>query len=138
MPKNTQMADARVNVQADGLATSLNNGYVRAYSGTQPATADTALSGNTLLAESRFNATAAPAATSGLLTFNAFTNFNAIASGTAVFYRCLQSDGTTVVMDGNIGTTDQNMVVPTTTVTAGLPFNITTFTHNVLNASSGL
>jgi hypothetical protein len=138
MPKNTQMTNARVNVQADGLATTLNNGYLRVYSGTQPATADTALSGNTLLAESRFNVTAAPAAVAGLLTFNSFTNGNAVASGTATFYRCLQSDGTTVVMDGNVGTTDQNMVVPTTTITSGVPFNVTSFTHQVLKSSSGL
>lgn len=139
MPKNTQMSNARVNAQADSLATALNNGFIRIYSGAQPATADTALSGNTLLAECRFAATAAPAAVGGLITFNPITGDAAAdATGTATFYRCLRADGTTVEMDGNVGTTDQNLVVPTTTVTAGLPFNITSFTHDLLNASSGL
>ena len=48
MPLNTQLADATVNVQADALAALCNGGLIRVYNGAQPATANTALSGNTL------------------------------------------------------------------------------------------
>jgi hypothetical protein len=139
MALNTQLANVTVNAQADALATLLNSGYLRIYSGTQPATADTALSGNTLLAELRFNATAAPAASGGLLTFNAITSdSSADASGTATFFRALKSDGTTVVLDGSVGTSSANLVLSTTTITATQVVSCSSFTHDVLNSSSGL
>src|SRR5690349_10691813 len=103
MALNTQMSDLSVNTEADALAPLFNNGYLRIYSGTQPATADTALSGNTLLAELRFNATAFPAASSGILTANAITSdTSADNTGTASFFRALKSDGTSVLMDGTV------------------------------------
>lgn len=138
MALNTQLSNSLVNGQADYLATQLNNGYLRIYSGTQPATADTALSGNTLLAELRFNATAAPAASAGVLTFNAITqDSSADASGTATFFRALKSDGTTVMFDGTVGTSAANLIVPTTTVTATQPFSVTSFTYTVAKSTSG-
>lgn len=141
MAKNTQMANATVNAQADAMATLLNNGYLRIYDGTQAATADTALGAQVLLAELRFNATAAPAASGGLLTFNAFTaDSSANASGTASWFRALKSDGTTVVFDGNVGITGSTscLEMATTTIAAGVQVSVTSFTHDVLNASSGL
>ena len=47
----------------------LDNGYLRIYDGTQPATANTAIGSQVLLAELRFNADAAPVAVNGVLTF---------------------------------------------------------------------
>ena len=141
MAKNTQIANATVNAQAGAMATLLNNGYLRIYDGTQPATADTAVGAQVLLAELRFNATAAPAASGGLLTFNAFTaDSSANASGTASWFRALKSDGTTVVFDGNVGITGSTscMEMATTTIAAGVQVSVTSFTHDVLNASSGL
>lgn len=139
MALNTQLANATVNGQADNLAARLNTGYLRIYSGTQPATADTALSGNTLLAELRFSATAAPAASNGLLTFNAITSdSSADATGTASFFRAFQSDGTTVVMDGTVGTSAANLVLGSVAISAGAVVAVSAFTHDVLNASSGL
>jgi hypothetical protein len=139
MSLDTQIADATANAQADVLARNLDNGYLRIYSGTKPATADTALSGNTLLAELRFNATSAPAAAGGVLTFNAITaDSSADASGTASFFRALKSDGTTVVMDGTVGTASANMIIATTTITALQTVSCSSFTHDVRNATSGL
>jgi hypothetical protein len=54
MANALRLTNAAVNAEADAFARLLDNGYLRIYSGTQPATADTALSGNTLLAELRF------------------------------------------------------------------------------------
>lgn len=123
---------ARKNTMADALATSLNNGYLRIYSGTEPATADTALSGNTLLAELRFNATAAPAASAGLLTFNSITgDASNNASGTATFFRAFRSDGTTVEFQGTVGTGGEALNLSSTTITAGGSTNVTAFTYQV-------
>lgn len=59
------------------------SGFLRIYDGTQPAGPDTALSGNTLLAELPLSATAAPAASGGVLTFSTITDeASAIATGT--------------------------------------------------------
>lgn len=141
MAKNTQLANATVNGQADNMATRLNNGYLRIYDGTQAATADTALGAQVLLAELRFNATAAPAASNGLLTFNAFTaDSSANATGTATWFRALKSDGTTVVFDGNVGVTGSTscLEMATVSIASGVQVSVTSFTHDVLNASSGL
>lgn len=139
MALNTQLSNAAVNAEADALAALLNNGYLRIYSGTQPATADTALSGNTLLAELRFGATAFPAASGGLLTANAITaDSSADATGTASFFRALKSDGTTVILDGTVGTSSANMIIATTSISAAQTVSCSSFTHDVLNSSSGL
>lgn len=139
MALNTQLADATVNGQADNLAARLNTGYLRIYDGAQPATADTALGAQVLLAELRFAATAAPAAASGLITFNALTaDPSANNTGTASWYRALSSDGTTVVMDGSVGLAASNLVLTSTSIVSGGSVSVTSMTHDVLNASSGL
>lgn len=139
MALNTQVADATVNAQADLLSDNLDNGYLRIYDGTQAATADTAIGAQVLLAELRFNATAAPAASGGVLTFNAITaDSSANASGTASWFRALKSDGTTVVMDGSVGTATANMIIATTTITAAQTVSCSSFTHDVKNSTSGL
>ena len=139
MALNTQLAIATVNGQADNLSARLNNGYLRIYDGTQAATADTALGAQVLLAELRFSATAAPAASGGLITFNALTaDSSANATGTASWYRALSSDGTTVVMDGSVGTATSNLVLNSVSIAIGANVSVSAFTHDVLNASSGL
>jgi len=139
MAKNTQLADATVNAQADAMARLLDNGYLRIYDGTQPATGDTAISSQVLLAELRFNATSAPAASGGLLTFNAITSdSSADATGTAAWFRAFKSDGTTKVFDGSVGTSASNIVLNSVSIAAGATVAVSSFTHDVLNSSSGL
>ena len=122
------------------MATRLNNGYLRIYSLTQAATADTALGAQVMLAELRFNATAAPATALGVITFNAITGATAAASGTATWFRALQSDGTTVVMDGTVDVTGNtpNLVLNSVAISSGATVNVTAFTHTVQKATSGL
>jgi hypothetical protein len=139
MPLNTQLANATVNGQADNLATRLNNGFLRIYDGTQPANADTAVSTQVLLAELRFNTTAAPAASAGVLTFNALTaDSSANATGTASWYRALQSDGSTVVMDGTVGTATSNLILNSAAIQSGAQVSVSSFTHTVQKATTGL
>lgn len=139
MALNTQLSNAAVNAEADALGALLNNGYLRVYSGSQPATADTAIGAQVLLAELRFSATAFPAASAGVLTANAITaDSSADASGTAAWYRALKSDGTTVVMDGTVGTASANMIIATTTITAAQTVSCSSFTHTVAKSTSGM
>lgn len=132
MSTTSKLTAARKNTMADALATSLNSGYLRIYNGAEPATADTALSGNTLLAELRFNATAAPSAVAGLLTFNAITQDSSNdASGTATFFRAFRSNGTTVEFQGTVGTTGTALVMASTTITAGGTTAVSSLTYQV-------
>lgn len=138
MAVNTQISDAAANAEANALARLLDNGYLKILSGTQPSSANSALSGNTVLATLRFNATSAPSAVGGVLTFNAITSdTNAAASGTAAFFRAYESDGTTVVMDGSVGTATANMIIATTTITAAQTVSCSSFTHSVRESTSG-
>jgi hypothetical protein len=132
MANNPKFSNAAVNAEADAVARLLDNGYFRIYSGTQPATADTALSGNTLLAELRYAATSAPAASAGVLTFNAVTSdTSADATGTASFFRSLKSDGTSAVMDGTVGTSAADAIINSTAIQAGTQVDVTSHTFTV-------
>lgn len=139
MSLNTQVADVAANAAADAIARLLDGGKLRIYSGTQPTNANTALSGNTLLAELTFNATSAPAASAGVLTFNAITaDSSADNTGTASFFRALKADGTTVVLDGTVGTSGTNMVIATVSISAGQTVSCSSFVHTIREATSGL
>jgi hypothetical protein len=90
----------------DAIRDNFNSGLLRVYDGTRPADADTALSGNTLLAELTLNSTAFPAASAGVLTANAITSdSSANATGTASFVRIVETGGSTVIMDLSVSAT---------------------------------
>jgi len=135
MALNLKMANAGVNAEADALATALNNGYLRIYDSTgtgQPATADTAVTTQVLLAELRFGATAFAGAIAGVITANAITDdTDADATGTATWFRCLKSDGITPVMDGSVGTATANLVLNTTSIVQHATVSVTSFQHTV-------
>jgi hypothetical protein len=105
---------------------------LRIYDGSRPATGGTA---TTLLAELTCNATFAAAASSGVLTLNAITNdSSANATGTASWFRIVQSDGTTHVLDGNVGTSGSDLNLNTTSIVSGGPVAVSSFTITVGNA----
>ncbi len=129
MALNPKTAVAQRNRAIDAVAVRANSGKLRIYSGTQPTDADTSLSGNTLLAELVMNATAFAAASGGSAAANAITqDSSADATGTATFYRLFESDGTTVVMDGSVGTATSNLVLNTVSIVAGAAVSCTAFT----------
>lgn len=124
------ISNAVASLAANAAADELNNGYIRIYSGTQPTNVDTALSGNTLLAELRFSATAFGAASNGVKTANAITADTAAdATGTASFFRALKSDGTTAVFDGTCGTSGADLIMPTVSIQAAVEVQITSLTY---------
>lgn len=90
------------NAQADAITTRAGaSALLRIYDGVRPATGGAV---TTLLAELACNATFAPAAAGGVLTLNAITqDASANATGTATWFRIVQSNGTTFVLDGSAG-----------------------------------
>ena len=133
MTTSVSVAVATRNAQADALARHLDAGFIKIYSGTVPATADTALSGNTLLGTLPLQPTSAPAASSGTLTFDTtgLTDSSIDASGIASFFRGIKADGTTVVMQGQVGTSGFAMTLADTNLVATGTVTITSFTHTV-------
>ena len=130
MPRYT---DAEAGAYLDSRASQYNSGYIRFYNGTRPATGDTALSGNTLLATCRFGSTAFPAASSRVLTANAITgDTSAAATGVPTFARLFKSDGTTVLCDCSVGISGAEMIISTPlgdgTITATGPVNVASYT----------
>jgi hypothetical protein len=121
------------NAQLDAITTFAgNSGKLRIYSGTRPATGGTA---TTLLAELTCNATFAPAASGGVLTLNAITqDASADATGTATWFRLVKSDGTTHVMDGDVGTSGSDLNLNSTSITSGATVSVTSFTITCGNA----
>lgn len=98
------LANAQRNRAADAVAARCNSGVLRIYSGSVPANADAALSGNTLLCELAFGATAFGAASNGTATANAITQDSSNdATGTPTFFRAFETGGTVVVFQGTAG-----------------------------------
>jgi hypothetical protein len=132
MATNPKFSNLCVNGEADFIGVALDSGFVRIYDGSQPATADTALSGQTLLAELTFGADAFPAAVAGVLTANAITSdSSANATGTASWARLLKTDGTSVVMDGTVGTSAANVVINSTAISAGAVVSCSSLTITI-------
>lgn len=132
MANNLKLSSTAVNAEADALSDLLDNGYLRIYDGSQPANANTAITSQVLLAELRFNATAAPAASGGVLTMNAITqDSSANATGTATWFRALKSDGSTVVFDGSVSTSGADLNLGSTSITSGASVAVTSMTFTV-------
>ena len=105
------------NAKLTALITLLNSGKLKIYTGTQPAT-EGAITG-TLLATLVLNSTAGTVS-GGVLTFNAITSdTNAANTGTAGYAVLEESDGTTVLATGSVGTSSADFVLDTLSITAG-------------------
>jgi hypothetical protein len=100
-------------------------GFLRIYDGTRPTNADTAVGGQTLLAELTMSATSFPAASSGSMTANAITDdSSANATGTASWFRIVDSAGNAVV-DGDVGTSGSDLNLNTTAIASGVTVSVT-------------
>lgn len=116
------------NSRMDAINTAANAGVgaalIRIYDGTRPATGGTA---TTLLAELTASDPMFGASASGVLTASAITqDASANATGTATWFRVVDSSGT-AVMDGNVGTSGSDLNLTTTSITATQPVSITSF-----------
>ena len=115
------------NARLDAITTGAGaSALLRIYDGTRPATGGTA---TTLLAELTCNATFAPAASGGVLTLNSITqDASANATGTATWFRIVKADGTTHVLDGNVGTSGSDLNLTSTSIVSTQPVSVTSFT----------
>lgn len=97
----------------DGLAPSYNNGYIKVYSGSVPANANSSITMDAiLLGTLTFDSTAFLPANSGILTANPIGGeSSAVAGGTATFYRAYASNGTTVISQGLVGTSTSEFIL---------------------------
>jgi hypothetical protein len=126
------LSTALRNAMLDAITTAIGtSGKVRIYSGTRPASGGTA---TTQLAELPLTATAAPAASGGVLTLSAITtDSSADASGTASWFRILTS-ANAFVIDGDVATSSSDLNLNTTTIVSGGPVAISSFTITAPNA----
>ena len=138
MALNTQVSDTAAAAEANALGPLLNAGFIDIYDGAQPANANTAVSTQVKGVRLTFGATAFATSTNGVLTANAITSGTATATITAAWFRALKSDGTTVVMDGTVGTATSNLILPTTAISSGVTVSCSSFTHTIQKATSGL
>ena len=129
MSLNPKLSNAAANAEADAVAALCNSGYIKIYAGSQPADANTAISGQTLLATLRFGSTAFGAAVAGVATANAITqDSDAAATGTAAFFRVLKSDNSTVVFDGSVGVGTFDLAMATVALVQHAIVTISSFT----------
>lgn len=129
MPLNLKQAVASLNAGADAKCALLNDGYLRLYDGEQPATADTPITSQTLLAELRFAAKAYSPAVGGVAKAKEISSGVAKATGQATWYRCLKSDGTTPCRDGSVGTDASNLILPTVSIQKNAAVSVTTLVY---------
>lgn len=120
------------NASVDAITTRAGaSALLRIYDGSRPATGGTA---TTLLAELTCNATFAPGATGGVLTLNAIaSDSSANATGTATWFRIVQSNGTTFVLDGSVGTSGQDLNLNSVSIVATGSVAISSFTVTAPN-----
>jgi hypothetical protein len=103
------------------LASSIGAGAsINIYSGTKPATPETAATG-TLLAT--VTVAGSFTSTGGVLTAADPAAVSPAAAGTAGWFRILTSGGTAIA-DGTVGTTGSDMNLSTTALTTGSPLDL--------------
>lgn len=133
MASNLKYKGTLKNARLDQITSALGaSALLRLYSGTQPTNPDSALSGNTLLAEQACSATFAAAASGGVLTANAITaDSSADATGTATWGTLCKADGTRII-DFSVGTASADLILNTTSIVAGAQVSTSslTITHN--------
>ena len=125
-----KISTAQRNATVDARKTAYDDGYIRIYSGTQPADPQTALAGNTLLAELRFAATAFGATANGQASSNAIASEDAApGTGTATFARLLESDGSTVIGDATVAASGADInLTGGPSIAAGQPVSLSGIT----------
>lgn len=134
MALNPHVSAARRAAMLDTLTASAASGKLRIYSGSQPADADASIGAATLLAELTMNATAfgsatSTASTNSVLTANAITqDSSADATGTAAWFRLWQSNGTTPILDGTVGTASTDLIINSTAISSGAAVSASSLT----------
>lgn len=122
---NTTLRNSRLDSITTAVDAGAGAGLLRIYDGTRPATCGTA---TTLLAELTMSDPSASAASAGVLTFSSITaDSSANATGTATWFRLVDSTGT-CVLDGNVGTSGSDLNLNSVSISTGQNVAVTSFT----------
>jgi hypothetical protein len=132
MASNLKYSAALKNAQQDAITTKLGaNAVLNLYSGSQPASPDTAVGAQVLLSSHACNATFAPSSSGGVLTLNSIANGTGTAGaggGTnATWYRLTTSGGVAHV-DGTVGISGADLNINNTSIATGQTVSVTGFT----------
>lgn len=122
------------NAQLDAITTFAGSGAIlKILDGTRPATGGTA---TTVLASLTCGSPFAPAASSAVLSPTLPASAVAGVAGTATWFRLYKSDGTTQVIDGDVGATasGKEMELNSTSIALGATVSITGWTITRGNA----
>ena len=119
-------------LNSTGLAEAIDAGtaaVIEIYSGSVPANADASIGAATLLASLACSATAfsgfSDTGTAARATFGSITaDSSADATGTASFFRIKTQTGGTVIAQGTVGTSSADLILNTTSITAGSTVSI--------------
>jgi hypothetical protein len=130
MASNMHFSALARNAMLDTLNTSISTGGLLIfYSGTQPATADTAVSGNTVLAQLALASSPFGAAASGVVTAATITqDSSADATGTATWASFTKSNGTTRVLDVSVGTSGADINMNSVAFVSGAAIQVSSYT----------
>jgi hypothetical protein len=127
--QDLRQATETVNAKADAVAALLDNGFLRIYDGSRPATPDDPVTTQTLLAELRFGSPAFGPAVEGTITATPIASATAGATGTATWYRALKADGTSAVHDGEVGTEDADLEMDNTLIPSNITVRVPELAH---------
>lgn len=133
---NPFFSDTFAKASLDAGCLLANSGKLRVYTGTQPTDANTALGSQTLLGEFTMPSTAFGASIAtgtapnraAVATAGTIADIVAVGTGTATWFRLLKSDGTTVLMDGSVGTSGADLNLTDVTITTGETMRVTSYT----------
>jgi UDP-N-acetylmuramyl tripeptide synthase len=128
MASNLKYSNGTRDAQQNGLITYAGSAaIIKIYDGTQPANANTAVSTQVLLVSLNISGTFGTDS-NGTITLSAVTTGTAVATGTAAWFRITKSDGTTVVMDGTVGTSSADMILNNTSIATSQTVSISSGT----------
>jgi hypothetical protein len=132
MAADPRLTNAAASAAADAVVDLIDAGgagTIKIYDGTIPTNADTAVSGQTLLATLTFSATAFGSASNGVATAAAITDdSSADATSTATWARIASGGGTTI-MDVTVGTSGEDINFNTASFVTGATVSITALTY---------
>lgn len=122
-----KLAIASVDTMVDTFTALMDAGYVELYDGAVPASADSSLSGNNLLATIPLQNPAFGAASGGVATLVAASPVTVTSTGTCSFARWKTSGGV-VVMDTTVGTAGTDLVISDNVLTLATSVGISSYT----------
>lgn len=137
MASNLKYSASLKNAQQDAITSKLGaSAVLEIYSGSQPASPDTAVGAQVLLASLTCNATFAPAASGGVLTLNSIANGTGTAGAgagtTATWYR-LRTSGGVAHIDGTVGISGADLNLNNTNIATGQTVSVTSSTYTNAN-----